>query len=222
MAAEEDQGFLSRWSRRKVQAKRGDDLPPAPETSPSVVAANAPKDALAPGAPTRSPAAHVPASTPAPQHADTAAPPPTLDDVALLTRESDYARFVSPGVSGEVRNAALKKLFTDPHFNVMDGLDTYIDDYNKPDPLPLSMLRQMSQSAFLGLAQEEKTPPGPPQAPAADPEQAEEPPIAAIAAADAAAIEPHDENPDLRLQSVDDPRPPGLEPGPGEDPRRPA
>jgi hypothetical protein len=33
-----------------------------------------------------------------------------------------------------VRNAALKKLFTDPHFNVMDGLDVYIDDYGKPDP----------------------------------------------------------------------------------------
>ena len=31
----------------------------------------------------------------------------------------------------------MKKLFSDPHFNVMDGLDTYIDDYGKPDPLPL-------------------------------------------------------------------------------------
>ena len=31
----------------------------------------------------------------------------------------------------------MKKLFSDPHFNVMDGLDTYIDDYGKPDPIPL-------------------------------------------------------------------------------------
>ena len=30
----------------------------------------------------------------------------------------------------------MKKLFSDPHFNVMDGLDTYIDDYGKPDPIP--------------------------------------------------------------------------------------
>ena len=43
-------------------------------------------------------------------------------------------------------NAALKKLFSDPHFNVMDGLDTYIDDYGKPDPIPPSMLRAHSQN----------------------------------------------------------------------------
>ena len=45
----------------------------------------------------------------------------------------------------------MKKLFADPHFNVMDGLDTYIDDYGKPDPIPLAMLRQMNQSKFLRL-----------------------------------------------------------------------
>ena len=54
-----------------------------------------------------------------------------------------------------VKRAALRKLFSDPHFNVMDGLDTYIDDYNKADPLPASMLRKMTQSAFLGLFRED-------------------------------------------------------------------
>ena len=49
----------------------------------------------------------------------------------------------------------MKKLFSDPHFNVMDGLDTYIDDYGKADPIPLSMLRRMNQSAVLGLFAEE-------------------------------------------------------------------
>ena len=49
----------------------------------------------------------------------------------------------------------MKKLFSDPHFNVMDGLDTYIDDYGKPDPIPLSMLRRMNQSAVLGLFDDE-------------------------------------------------------------------
>ena len=37
----------------------------------------------------------------------------------------------------------------------MDGLDTYIDDYNKPDPLPPGMLRQMVQSRLLGLFDDE-------------------------------------------------------------------
>jgi hypothetical protein len=65
------------------------------------------------------------------------------------------ARKVEP----EVRNAAMKKLFADPHFNVMDGLDTYIDDYSKPDPLPLAMLRQMASAKFLNLFEED--PPSP-------------------------------------------------------------
>ena len=77
-------------------------------------------------------------------------PSPTLDDVAALSPQSDYTRFVAEGVAPEVKNAALKKLFTDPHFNVMDGLDTYIDDYGKPDPLPAGMLRKMAQSQLLG------------------------------------------------------------------------
>jgi hypothetical protein len=58
---------------------------------------------------------------------------------------------VASDVQPEVKNAALKKLFSDPHYNVMDGLDTYIDDYSQPDPLPPGMLEKMAQSAFLGL-----------------------------------------------------------------------
>ncbi len=120
-----------------------------------------------------------------------------------MTRQSDFSRFVAPGVDGEVKNAALRKLFGDPHFNVMDGLDTYIDDYNKPDPLPLSSLRKMAQAAFLGLV---------------DPEPSATPDTASGAAAttagpysvevdDAAAggatpCKP-DENADLRLQPHD-------------------
>ena len=83
-------------------------------------------------------------------------PPPTLDDVAALTREADFSRFVAADVDPGVKNAALKKLFSDPHYNVMDGLDTYIADYNKPDPLPASMLRKMAQSKFLGLFRDEE------------------------------------------------------------------
>ncbi len=141
----------------------------------------------------------------------TAAPLPTLDDVALLTRESDYSRFVAPGVDGGVRNAAMKKLFTDPHFNVMDGLDTYIDDYGKPDPIPESMLRMMRQSKFLGLFDNEKEVPG---ASAADPT-----PAPAVPRTDTAALaEPEDiahEDTDLRLQQDDAVGQPGPDQGAG-------
>src|SRR6266571_4985805 len=46
---------------------------------------------------------------------------------------SEYKDFLRPGVDEKLRQSALKKLFHDPHFNVMDGLDTYIDDYSGPD-----------------------------------------------------------------------------------------
>jgi hypothetical protein len=45
----------------------------------------------------------------------------------------------------------MKKLFSDPHYNIMDGLDIYIGDYSKEDPLPPGMLEKMVQSSMLGL-----------------------------------------------------------------------
>jgi hypothetical protein len=74
-----------------------------------------------------------------------------LSDVEQLTPDSDFSTFMTQGVSPEVRNAAMKKLFTDPHYNVMDGLDIYIGDYNTPDPLPAGMLAKMVGAQFLGL-----------------------------------------------------------------------
>lgn len=65
---------------------------------------------------------------------------PTMKDVASLAPDSDYSTFLARGVDKAVRRAAMKKLFSDPHFNVMDGLDIYIDDYTKPSPLPPGML----------------------------------------------------------------------------------
>jgi hypothetical protein len=78
----------------------------------------------------------------------------TLEDVKHLTTESDFSPFVARGVAPDIRNAAMKKLFTDPHYNVMDRLDIYIDDYSQPDPLPESMLRQMVSARFLKLFDE--------------------------------------------------------------------
>ena len=56
------------------------------------------------------------------------------------------ARYVQPDVAPEVRNAAMKKLWSDPHFNVMDGLDTYIDDYTKNDPISEVMLKTLEHA----------------------------------------------------------------------------
>ena len=48
--------------------------------------------------------------------------------LANLTPDSDFGQFLRQEVSEEIRRKALKTLFADPQFNVMDGLDTYIDE----------------------------------------------------------------------------------------------
>jgi hypothetical protein len=79
-------------------------------------------------------------------------PLPTLEDVEKIDRFApDFSAFMRPDVDPAVQQAALKKMFSDPHFNVMDGLDIYIDDYSKPDPLPAGMLQKLVQSDMLKL-----------------------------------------------------------------------
>ena len=93
--------------------------------------------------------------------AEQAAPPqalPTLEDVARLQGDADFARFVAPGVDATVRRLALKKMFADPHFNAMDGLDIYIGDYNKADPIPAAMMAALkhARSVFGGSDEAEE------------------------------------------------------------------
>ena len=71
---------------------------------------------------------------------------PRLPPVEQLNLESDYTAFFHPKVDEKLRREALRKLFSDPHFNVMDGLDVYIDDYGKPDPIPPEMLARLMES----------------------------------------------------------------------------
>jgi hypothetical protein len=119
-----DESFISRWSRRKIEAKA---QPPQ--------AAEPPPGAIAPKAPD------------APVEARAEPLPP----VESLTLESDFTPFMQPGVDPGLRRQALKTLLQDPRFNVMDGLDVYIDDYSKPDPLPEGWLEKMNQVKRLGI-----------------------------------------------------------------------
>jgi hypothetical protein len=66
-----------------------------------------------------------------------------LPTIESLSFDSDFTAFLKPGVDPTVKRAALKKLFRDPRFNVMDGLDIYIDDYTKADPIPKDMLADL-------------------------------------------------------------------------------
>ena len=217
MATEaDDSGFLSRWSRRKSLERQGvAQIEPAILAVPEPVAV-----ALAADHPASEPAvaeAGLQPGNPTPERPPSApatAPAPTLADVAVLTRESDFTRFVGPGVQPEVKNAALAKLFTDPHFNIMDRLDVYIDDYGKPDPLPPGMLRQMLQAHVLGLFDAEED----------DAKLASAPLTPATADAAAPPLPPEpafDEDTDLQLQPDDGAGLRGPETGAGEDAGQP-
>jgi len=82
--------------------------------------------------------------------------------LANLTPDSDFGQFMRQEISEEIRRKAMKTLFADPHFNVMDGLDIYIDDYTIADPIPADMLASLNQARGLLF---DETPPTP-EAPA--------------------------------------------------------
>ncbi|HJV80937.1 DUF3306 domain-containing protein [Noviherbaspirillum sp.] len=85
---------------------------------------------------------------------------PTMDDVKHLAADSDYSLFVAKGTDPTVRRAAMKVLFSDPHFNAMDGLDVYIGDYTRPTPLTPAMLAalQHARSMFPSVEEQEQEP----------------------------------------------------------------
>jgi hypothetical protein len=168
----EDDNFFSRWSRRKVQKQTGEPLPETPvslASAPTLARSGVPSgissgsvlpDATVAKAGTETPPDGLPLQPPEGQsRPQEKAPPPTLADVAELTKESDFSRFVGSDVSPDVRNAAMKKLFSDPHFNVMDGLDIYIDDYSIPSPMSKEFARTLVSAKFMKLFDEpEQTP----------------------------------------------------------------
>ena len=119
--------FLSRWSRRKHAVRRGEEPEPAPKPEAIVPVAGA-----------------ATASVEQPKAAV------QLPPVESLTPDSDFSPFMGKEVDPLLRRTALKTLFRDPRFNVMDGLDVYIDDYSKPDPIPPEWLGKLNQMARLG------------------------------------------------------------------------
>ena len=205
-----EEGFLARWSRRKAAiAAPADERNVAPAATPAVTPAPPPSAPADAGPGETAAAAEAGGSPPQP-------PAPTLADVAALTRESDYARFMAPGVDRSVRNAAMKKLFSDPRFNVMDGLDVYIDDYSKPDPLPLEMLKKLRQSELLGLFREDVAATAPAAASVAAEASADNAGVSASPPTPRAQSAPStdepsraEDDPDLRLQPDDVDRRPG-------------
>lgn len=175
-------GFLSRWARRKTEQRKEEER----RTSPAPVPVTAPADGSPAGDASGDPAANSPPVPPVPpvsapvarvrqdsgersepagvesasSDEATAGPqaPVELQAVETLTPESDFKPFMRSEVEPQTRNAALKRLFADPHFDRIDEMDIYIEDYGKPDPIPPAMLRMLEQSRSLRLFSDESEP----------------------------------------------------------------
>ena len=182
-----DEGFLSRWARRKTESRQGIEpvREPAPELAPAPVVVPAPVVDTIPAV--TQPAVAEPARL------------PTMDDVAQLTSESDFSAFVARGVDQAVRRSALKKLFADPHFKALDRLDMYMDDYNIPSPMPEGMLATLKHSkSFFDQAAEDARKRAEAEAAAAAPGDT-------LAVETAPADEPNDESADEKIDNAANP-----------------
>ena len=128
--------FIGRWSRRKRDAAVDT---PAPVIEEPVVKPDHPiqtqetSDAASDGS------------------VESQLPPVLTDadmpDIETLNADSDFSPFFSEGVTKELRNLALKKLFFSGKFSARDGLDDYDDDFTKFEPLGDTVTSDMKYHA---------------------------------------------------------------------------
>jgi hypothetical protein len=131
-----EEGFLSRWSRRKRAVEAGrpveEPAPPppgaAPAAAPPAVQAMPPVAAQV-AAPIALPAAE------APEECDF--DPASLPPVDSLTIESDITAFLRKGVPDSLKRAALRRAWSlDPAIRDFVGPADYAWDFNAPDGVP--------------------------------------------------------------------------------------
>lgn len=84
------------------------------------------------------------------------AAPPELPPVESLTPDSDFRSFMHPKVADALRRVALKKLFSDPHFNVADPYEAYSGDWTVGEPIPEEMLARLKQARSVLFREEDE------------------------------------------------------------------
>jgi hypothetical protein len=72
-----------------------------------------------------------------------------LEAIAAQGLEADFVPFMQKGVEEATRRAAIQQLFKQPVFNVMDGLDVYIEDFNIFEPLTAAELPGLAHARAL-------------------------------------------------------------------------
>ena len=141
-----EESFLSRWSRRKTGVKEE----VVPETMEEIM---------------ETPSAGELEPAQAEDVGEKREPEKILTDedmpdIESLDEKSDFSMFMSEGVSTELRNLALRKLFKGATFNIRDGLDDYDDDFttfaNLGDLVTADMRHREEMKEKIRLRDEEE------------------------------------------------------------------
>lgn len=132
MSRADKEGVLSRWSRLKRESAR---VTSETEESTKQAAANLQSGTEDAGE-----------VDPPGSEGEALAELPSLDE---LGPDSDFQGFMNPKVDDGLRRAALKKLFSDPHFNVTDGLDVYAEDYTQLESMTPAMVAGLKHAQRL-------------------------------------------------------------------------
>ena len=83
-------------------------------------------------------------------------PVPPLPPIESLTPESNFSGFMAGSVQDSLRRAALKKLFTDPHFNGPDLFEPFSGDWTAGETIPQEMLATLNQARTVLFREEEE------------------------------------------------------------------
>jgi len=121
----DNQSFFSRWSQRKAETKTN----PESSTLEEELSAKQQTEALSDSIEDQE-------ETPVLTDED-------MPDIESLDDESDFKQFFSPGVSEELRNLALRKMFRLPEFNIRDGLNDYDEDFSKMPELTQAVVSKL-------------------------------------------------------------------------------
>ena len=84
---------------------------------------------------------------------EAAAPLPPVEG---LKPDSDFTPYMDPRVADDTRRSALKKLFSDAHFNTPDPFEPFSGDWNIAEPIPPEMLKQLEHAKEVLFGEEEE------------------------------------------------------------------
>ena len=125
--------FLERWSRRKLAARQGGEVDVVGEST----------------------ATHEDVA-PADGESEKVLTDVDMPPVETLDADSDYSPFLSPGVSDDLRQQAMRKLFAQPDFNITDGLNDYDEDYTQFGGLGTLVTHEMKRMLQRELEREDE------------------------------------------------------------------